>query len=81
MELRDKNIVLTGAAGGIGSLLAARLAERGARVVLVDANEEPSRRFLSASSTARPLQETCLPPKGVWLLPMLRSRHSAGSMC
>jgi len=40
MEVRDKNIVLTGAAGGIGSLLAARLAERGARVVLVDANED-----------------------------------------
>ncbi|MDQ6966728.1 MAG: SDR family NAD(P)-dependent oxidoreductase, partial [Mariprofundaceae bacterium] len=40
MELRDKNIVLTGAAGGIGSLLAARLAEKGARLALVDANED-----------------------------------------
>jgi len=39
VELRGKNIVLTGAAGGIGSLLAARLAERGAYLALVDANE------------------------------------------
>jgi len=40
MEIRDKNILLTGAAGGIGRQLAARLAERGARLVLVDANEQ-----------------------------------------
>jgi len=40
VELRDKKIVLTGAAGGIGSLLAARLAERGAHLALVDANED-----------------------------------------
>jgi len=40
MELRDKNIVLTGAAGGIGSQLAVRLAEMGARLALVDANED-----------------------------------------
>lgn len=40
MELRDKNILLTGAAGGIGRQLAVRLAERGAHLALVDANEE-----------------------------------------
>lgn len=39
MELRDKHILLTGAAGGIGRLLAARLVERGAHLALVDANE------------------------------------------
>lgn len=39
MQLRDKNVLLTGAAGGMGSLLAARLAERGARLALADANE------------------------------------------
>lgn len=39
MNIRDKHILLTGAAGGIGRLLAARLAERGGRLVLVDANE------------------------------------------
>lgn len=40
MELRDKKILLTGAAGGIGRLLAERLAERGGHLALVDANEE-----------------------------------------
>ena len=40
MEIRDKNILLTGAAGGIGRILAQRLGERGARLVLVDANKE-----------------------------------------
>ena len=40
MELSDKNILLTGAAGGIGRQLAVRLAERGAHLALVDANEE-----------------------------------------
>lgn len=40
MKLRDKHILLTGAAGGIGRLLAASLAERGAHLVLVDANED-----------------------------------------
>jgi len=40
VELRDKNILLTGAAGGIGRQLAVRLAERGAHLALVDANEE-----------------------------------------
>ncbi|MDX8392581.1 MAG: SDR family oxidoreductase [Mariprofundaceae bacterium] len=43
MKIRDKNILLTGAAGGIGRELAHRLAERGARLALVDANEEALR--------------------------------------
>ena len=40
MEIRDKNILLTGAAGGIGRILARRLSERGARLALVDANQQ-----------------------------------------
>ncbi|OIO68093.1 MAG: short chain dehydrogenase [Zetaproteobacteria bacterium CG12_big_fil_rev_8_21_14_0_65_55_1124] len=40
MDLRDKNVVLTGAAGGIGRLLAASLAGQGANMALVDANED-----------------------------------------
>jgi len=40
VEIRDKNILLTGAAGGMGRLLARRLHERGARLALVDANAE-----------------------------------------
>ncbi len=40
MKIRNKNIVLTGAAGGIGRELAHRLSDRGARLALVDANEK-----------------------------------------
>ena len=40
MDIRDKRVVLTGAAGGMGSLLAAQLAKRGAKLALVDANAE-----------------------------------------
>jgi len=39
MEIRDKGLVLTGAAGGIGAKLAQALAARGARLVLVDRDE------------------------------------------
>lgn len=40
MNLKDKHVVLTGAAGGIGSQLATLLAARGARLSLVDINRE-----------------------------------------
>jgi len=40
MQIKDKNILLTGAAGGMGSLLAQRLHEEGAILALVDANAE-----------------------------------------
>jgi len=40
MEIQDKRLVLTGAAGGIGAELAVALAARGARLVLVDRDEE-----------------------------------------
>ncbi len=40
MELRNKRVVLTGAAGGMGSILAGELASRGAKLALVDANTE-----------------------------------------
>ena len=36
MQLRDRNVVVTGAAGGIGSALARRFHAEGARVVLTD---------------------------------------------
>jgi NAD(P)-dependent dehydrogenase (short-subunit alcohol dehydrogenase family) len=38
MRFQDRVAVVTGAAGGIGSAIAARLAAEGARVVLTDAN-------------------------------------------
>ncbi|RMG90657.1 MAG: SDR family oxidoreductase [Zetaproteobacteria bacterium] len=40
MEVSNKRIILTGAAGGMGSILARELARRGGRLVLVDANEQ-----------------------------------------
>jgi short-subunit dehydrogenase len=41
MNLTDARIVLTGAAGGIGSATAARLAQAGAELVLADLKPEP----------------------------------------
>ncbi|MDX8407890.1 MAG: SDR family oxidoreductase [Mariprofundaceae bacterium] len=40
MDMNDKHILLTGAAGGMGRILAASLHARGARLSLVDANAE-----------------------------------------
>ncbi len=40
MQIRDKRLILTGSAGGIGSALATALAKRGARLVLIDRNGE-----------------------------------------
>lgn len=40
MELRDRHVVITGAAGGIGRACAARFAAEGARLVLADIDEE-----------------------------------------
>jgi short-subunit dehydrogenase len=40
MNLTDKRIILTGAAGGIGYLVAKRLAAKGARLLLVERNAE-----------------------------------------
>jgi len=40
MQLEGKRIVLTGAAGGMGGLIAGELAAQGARLMLVDLNKE-----------------------------------------
>lgn len=40
MELKGRNAIVTGAAGGIGAAVAAALHERGARVLLADLAEE-----------------------------------------
>jgi short-subunit dehydrogenase len=47
MNLSDARIVLTGAAGGIGSATAARLAQAGAKLVIADLNPEPLARLAS----------------------------------
>jgi len=40
MNVKDQRLLLTGAAGGMGRILAAELHKRGARLALVDANAE-----------------------------------------
>lgn len=40
MQFQDKVVLITGAAGGFGKLLAQRLSERGAKLVLGDLNEQ-----------------------------------------
>ncbi len=40
MILKDKHIILTGAAGGMGSILARALVKRGAKLAMVDANAD-----------------------------------------
>lgn len=60
-ELRDKRVLITGAARGIGWALAERFAEEGARVVLTDRDEEAlaaAARALGVPHTAHPLDVT-----------------------
>ena len=40
MRFQDKSVIVTGAAGGIGSAIAVRFAAEGARVVITDVNAE-----------------------------------------
>lgn len=40
MRFRDKSVIVTGAAGGIGSAIAARFAQEGAVVIVTDVNGE-----------------------------------------
>lgn len=47
MELKDKIIVLTGACGGIGSELAKVLSNEGAKLILIDVNEEMLKNLIS----------------------------------
>ena len=57
MNLNNACFVLTGAAGGIGSALASALLAKGARVALVDRNQDS----LEAIATQ-------FPPQQVWSL-------------
>jgi len=53
MEIRDKHLVLTGAAGGIGAELAKALSNRGAQLVLVDRDEEALIKVANGLENAR----------------------------
>lgn len=48
MNLSTARVLLTGAAGGIGSAIAAELLGKGATVLLVDVNESALRRFVAS---------------------------------
>ena len=47
MKLKDKAVIITGGAGGIGSGMAKAMAKEGAKVAIVDLNEEQGNAVLS----------------------------------
>ncbi|CEA01993.1 General stress protein 39 [Jeotgalicoccus saudimassiliensis] len=47
MKLKDKAVIITGGAGGIGSGMARAMAKEGAKVAIVDLNEEQGNAVLS----------------------------------
>ena len=52
MRFQDKSVIVTGAAGGIGSAIAARFAGEGAQVVVTDVNAD------GAEATAAAIRAT-----------------------
>jgi len=55
MELKNRRVVLTGAGGGMGSILAGELAARGAKLALVDANAEAVHAVAESLGGAHPV--------------------------
>jgi len=55
MEIRDKRVILTGAAGGMGRILAAELKKKGAMLALVDANADALHQVASELEGAHPV--------------------------
>ncbi len=66
MKLEGKSVILTGAAGGIGAMLAEALSARGARVALVDRNagalEEIQKRLTNRGGQALAIPADLLDP-------------------
>ncbi len=58
MQLNGKHVVLTGGQGGIGSLLAARLKDQGARLTIIDRQEGEDTLVADLSDTES-LNQTC----------------------
>lgn len=61
MDLAGKNVVVTGAAGGIGKALAERFHLAGARVVLADVDERRVRDAAASLEARRPLSALGIP--------------------
>lgn len=85
MRLKDKAVIITGGAGGIGSGMARAMAKEGAKVAIVDLNEEqgnavvtelqkisPDSMFIKADLTER---------KNCMRLSILLWRNTVNSMC
>jgi len=50
MQIKGKNIILTGAGGGIGSEIAALLAKKGANLALVDMSQKALEKVMTICS-------------------------------
>ena len=55
MEIKDKRVVLTGAAGGMGAILAVELVKRGANLAMVDANADALNALAARLPNAQPI--------------------------
>ncbi|WP_449044777.1 SDR family NAD(P)-dependent oxidoreductase [Paracoccus versutus] len=64
MRFKDKTVIVTGAAGGIGSAIARRFAAEGARVVITDVNAEGAEATAAAIPGSRALASDISQPEG-----------------
>jgi len=64
MEIKNKRVVLTGAAGGMGKILAAELVKRGANLAMVDANAEALATVATDLPGSHPVQGDLSSAKG-----------------
>ena len=64
MRFRDKTVIVTGGAGGIGSAIAARFASEGARVIITDVNAEGAQAASRAIPNSRAFASDISTPEG-----------------
>jgi len=64
MEIKNKRVVLTGAAGGMGKILATELVKRGANLAMVDANADALASLAAELSGTHPIRGDLSSAKG-----------------
>ena len=75
MRYAGRTVVITGAAGGLGSGMAAAFAAEGADVALVDLPDSPGKRWRAPSTPPRPSETDRVGPSlprvtwPIWRLP------------